>query len=90
MACRPGCGACCIAPSISPSHPALPQGKRAGERCPHLTDDIRCALFGKPERPSCCSGLAPAPDMCGESTAQAMTTLLGWEALTKPRAPRPK
>jgi len=82
---RSGCGACCIAPSISPSTPALPHGKAAGERCPHLTEDIRCALFGRPERPSTCLGIRPAPEMCGERAEQAMATLVEWERLTAPR-----
>jgi Fe-S-cluster containining protein len=85
MNCRSGCGACCIAPSISPSYPALPEGKPAGVRCPHLTDDIKCRLFGKPERPAACSGLRPSSEMCGESPEQAMKTLLAWEELTIPR-----
>lgn len=85
MDCRPGCGACCIAPSISPSIPALPEGKAAGVVCPHLTADIRCALFGKPERPRTCIGIRPAPEMCGDTAEQAMTTLITWEQLTAPR-----
>jgi Fe-S-cluster containining protein len=85
LECRPGCGACCIAPSISPSLPGLPRGKRAGERCPHLTADIRCALFGSPDRPAVCGGIQPAAEMCGESAAEAMATLVRWETLTAPR-----
>ncbi|HEU4615148.1 MAG TPA: hypothetical protein VFS15_23810 [Kofleriaceae bacterium] len=85
MDCRPGCGACCIAPSISPSFPALPEGKPAGVVCPHLTEDVRCRLFGKPERPPTCVGLRPQPEMCGASRDQAMATLLSWESLTTPR-----
>ncbi|TMQ02312.1 MAG: YkgJ family cysteine cluster protein [Deltaproteobacteria bacterium] len=84
-ACRPGCGACCIAPSISPSPPALPDGKPAGVRCPHLTADIACALFGSPDRPRVCASLAPGPEMCGESPAAAMAYLVRLEALTAPR-----
>ena len=84
MDCRDGCGACCIAPSISPCV-ALPEGKAAGVRCPHLTADVRCALFGKPERPSTCVGLRPQPEMCGTSAAEAMATLVSWESLTAPR-----
>ncbi|HEY1812163.1 MAG TPA: YkgJ family cysteine cluster protein [Kofleriaceae bacterium] len=82
--CRPGCGACCIAPSISASHPALPDGKPAGVRCPHLTAEIRCALFGKPERPATCASLRPQPEMCGNSADEAMATLVRWERLTRP------
>jgi uncharacterized protein len=88
LACRPGCGACCIAPSISPALPALPRGKPAGERCPHLTAEITCALFGSPDRPAVCGSLAPGPEMCGDSAAQAMAYLVRLEALTAPRAPR--
>ncbi|MEO8845006.1 MAG: YkgJ family cysteine cluster protein [Kofleriaceae bacterium] len=85
IACRPACGACCIAPSISPCAPALPEGKAAGVRCPHLTVEVRCALFGKPERPPTCVGLRPAEDMCGTSVETAMATLVRWEMLTAPR-----
>ncbi len=85
MNCRAGCGACCIAPSISPSWPALPDGKRAGERCPHLTDDVRCALFGRAERPATCVGLRPSAEMCGDSASEALATLVTWERLTAPR-----
>ena len=88
MACRAGCGACCIAPSISPSLPALPEGKPANVRCPHLTDAITCALFGLPSRPAVCRSLQPAAEMCGESAAEAMATIVRWETLTRPRSPR--
>ena len=85
MNCRPGCGACCIAPSISPCA-ALPDGKPAGVRCPHLSPDTRCLLFGKPERPATCTNLRPQPEMCGDSAAEAMETLIRWERLTAPNA----
>lgn len=85
MNCRAGCGACCIAPSISPSAPALPEGKPAGVRCPHLTDAITCALFGQPSRPAVCGSLQPGAEMCGDSAAEAMATLVRWETLTAPR-----
>jgi len=85
LACRSGCGACCVAPSISPIHPALPHGKRAGERCPHLTDDVRCELFGSPDRPPVCSSLRPSAEMCRDSAAAAMAGLVLLESLTAPR-----
>jgi hypothetical protein len=85
LPCRAGCGACCIAPSISPSLPALPHGKPAGERCPHLTAAITCALFGTPARPAVCSSLRPSAEMCGDSAAAAMAGLVRLEALTAPR-----
>ncbi|CAN5917497.1 YkgJ family cysteine cluster protein [soil metagenome] len=64
--------------------PGFPAGKLAGVRCPHLTDDIRCALFGTPERPRVCAELKPQPEMCGSSADEAMATLASWEILTAP------
>jgi len=56
-------------------------------RCPHLTADVRCALFGRPERPPVCRDLQPGPEMCGSSAEEAMATLTRWELLTAPSAP---
>jgi hypothetical protein len=59
-------------------------GKPAGVRCVQLTDDLRCALYGRPERPAFCAGLRPSPDMCGASAAEAMALLAALEAATRP------
>lgn len=67
--------------------PGFPAGKLAGVRCPHLTDDVRCALFGRPERPRVCVELRPQPEMCGASAEEAMATLAEWERLTDPAQP---
>ena len=80
--CRPGCAACCIAPSISSPIPGKPQGKPAGVRCVQLDADDRCRLFGDPRRPAVCGSLRPAADMCGSGRAQAMHYLAELEALT--------
>lgn len=64
--------------------PGFPAGKLAGIVCPHLTSDLRCALFGSPERPSVCRDLKPQPEMCGGSASEAMATLSRWEILTAP------
>ncbi|MBM7062143.1 YkgJ family cysteine cluster protein [Pseudomonas sp. UL073] len=77
MICRAGCGACCIAPSISSPIPGLPQGKAAGERCPHLNVENLCQLFGKPERPDVCAAFQADPMVCGDSREEAIQ-LLGW------------
>lgn len=84
MECRSGCGACCIAPSITSHLPGMPQGKPAGVRCAQLLDDERCAVFGKPERPAFCGGLRPSTEMCGESREQAMQWLSSLELATRP------
>ncbi|HQD65071.1 MAG TPA: YkgJ family cysteine cluster protein [Casimicrobium huifangae] len=73
MNCRPGCGACCIAPSISSPIPGMPHGKPAGMRCAQLDEANRCRIFGDPARPAVCSSLQPSPEMCGESPDAAAT-----------------
>lgn len=82
--CRPNCGACCIAPSITTPIPGMPNGKPAGVRCIQLTSDLRCALFGKPERPKVCSALRPATDMCGPRAEHALRYLTALEIATLP------
>lgn len=86
MDCRTGCGACCIAPSISSPIPGMPYGKPAGVRCVQLTDDNRCQLFGLPERPAVCCRLRPAAEMCGRTAEEALAYLGTLEAFTLPGA----
>jgi len=83
MDCRPGCGACCTAPSISSAIPGMPQGKPAGVRCVQLDDANRCRIFGRPERPAVCGGLKPSAEMCGATQVHAMRWLSELEALTR-------
>ena len=82
LACRTGCGACCIAPSISSPIPGMPHGKPAGIRCVQLTDDNRCAIFGQPGRPAVCGNLRAEPVMCGTDRNHAMTWLAQLETAT--------
>lgn len=82
MECRPGCGACCIAPSISSPIPGMPQGKLAGERCLHLSVDMLCGIFGQSERPLVCSQFAADPEVCGGSSQEAIRILGWWEEAT--------
>ncbi|MDO8311802.1 MAG: YkgJ family cysteine cluster protein [Sideroxyarcus sp.] len=84
MQCRAGCGACCIAPSITSTLPGMPQGKPASVRCSQLLDDNRCAVFGLPGRPAFCAGLKPSIEMCGESNEHAMRWLSQLETATRP------
>lgn len=84
MQCRPQCAACCIAPSISSPIPGMPLGKPAGIACVQLTDDLRCAIFGQPERPACCSGLQASAEMCGNTRSEAILWLSNLESATKP------
>lgn len=84
MECRPSCGACCIAPSISSAIPGMPLGKKAGERCIQLDSQNRCMIFGQAERPAVCASLQPSAEMCGASNTQAFTWLTQLEQSTSP------
>jgi len=78
MECRLGCGACCIAPSISSLN------KPAGERCQHLTEANLCGIFGQPERPDTCARFMAEPDICGSSSAEAIRIITSLEQDTVP------
>jgi Fe-S-cluster containining protein len=82
MNCRPGCGACCIAPSITSPIPGMPNGKPAGVRCVQLDEANRCRIFGMPERPAFCGSLKASAEMCGESSEHAIAWLNRLEELT--------
>lgn len=84
MKCRSGCGACCIAPSITSPIPGMEGGKPAGVRCVQLDDDNRCRIFGRPERPAFCGGLAPSAEMCGSTREHAIAWLTQLERATAP------
>ncbi|WP_421866294.1 YkgJ family cysteine cluster protein [Motiliproteus sp.] len=72
MDCRLGCGACCIAPSISSPIPGMADGKPAGVRCVQLDDNNLCRIFGQPERPAACLAFQPARWICGDRNSQAL------------------
>jgi hypothetical protein len=84
MQCRNGCGACCIAPSITSPIPGMPFGKPAGIPCVQLDDAFGCRLFGLPERPAFCASLRPHASMCGAHRNEALDILAELEAATLP------
>ncbi|HHW4411913.1 YkgJ family cysteine cluster protein [Citrobacter freundii] len=84
MECRPDCGACCTAPSISSPIPGMPEGKPANTPCVQLDEFLRCKIFGSALRPKVCAGLQPSAEMCGQTMRQAMVYLIELEALTAP------
>lgn len=71
MECRPGCGACCIYPSISSPIPGMPKGKPAGVRCIQLAEDLSCKIFNLPDRPKVCGGFKAEKLICGNSAEEA-------------------
>ena len=82
--CRPDCGACCTAPSISSPIPGMPNGKPAGVPCVNLDQNMRCRIFNSPDRPAVCSSLQPSEEMCGSCRQEAMNHLAELEKLTAP------
>ena len=84
MQCRPGCAACCIAPSVSSPIPGMPDGKPAGVRCIQLDADGLCQLFGMPTRPAVCINLRANIEMCGDSSEVAIRWLDALESATRP------
>ena len=84
MTCRAGCGACCIALSISSPIPGMPGGKPAGVRCVQLAEDNLCRIFGSPDRPEVCARLRPSEEMCGETREHALAWLAALELATAP------
>lgn len=80
--CRPGCGACCIAPSISSFVPGMPKGKPAGVRCINLTNSNFCQLFLDETRPKICAKFTADADMCGNNNQEALVNLQKLEHLT--------
>ena len=64
----------------------MPLGKPAGVPCVQLTPDLRCAIFGRPERPAVCVSLRPTEQMCGTSRDEALRFLTSLERATCPSA----
>lgn len=82
FSCRTGCGACCIAPSISSPIPGMPAGKPAGIRCVQLDEQNHCRIFGDPRRPAVCASLQPSREMCGATADEALIYLTRLEKET--------
>jgi uncharacterized protein len=62
----------------------MPHGKPAGVACVQLLPDLRCALFGRPERPAVCLSLRPTESMCGATRFEALAHLTELETATQP------
>tara|TARA_B100002019_G_scaffold180248_1_gene155636 strand:+ start:864 stop:1139 length:276 start_codon:yes stop_codon:yes gene_type:complete len=80
--CIAGCGACCIAPSISSPIPGMPNGKPAGVRCINLTKNNLCSLFGTSQRPDVCNNFKPDFEICSKGSKNALEQLIFLEKST--------
>lgn len=81
--CRPGCGACCIAPSIHSPIPGMPEGKPAGVRCVQLDDGNLCRLFCDPSRPALCARFGFDEALCGSHREEALERIAALELATR-------
>jgi uncharacterized protein len=63
----------------------MPRGKAAGEKCVQLGDDMRCKIFGHPDRPKVCGSLQPNADMCCDTREQALRWIGDLEVATGPQ-----
>jgi hypothetical protein len=50
----------------------MPNGKPAMTKCIHLTDDMLCGLWEKPERPIVCHQCKADPLFCGKNFEEAV------------------
>ena len=75
MQCRQGCGACCIAPSITTAIPGMPEGKAEGIRCIQLDENNLCKIFGQSSRPDVCLSFQASEEFCGDSNDFALQSL---------------
>jgi Fe-S-cluster containining protein len=82
ISCRAGCGACCIAPSLSSAIPGMDNGKPAGIRCVQLTENNRCRMYGKPGRPPVCLSYQATEEFCGATQEDALRALSELERIT--------
>lgn len=83
MNCRRGCGACCIAISISSPIPGMPEGKPSGVRCIHLDANNDCQLFGSLKRPDICGKFQAVEWVCGSNRVEATGLIYELENLTR-------
>jgi hypothetical protein len=49
-----------------------------------LDAELRCRLFGQPERPAVCASLMPHAAMCQDNREQALAWLIWLEVQTAP------
>lgn len=89
--CRLGCGACCIAVSISSPLPGMPEGKPAGVPCVNLDPEtFACRIWGTPDYPEVCRDFQPTAEMCLGTREHALAYLNRLEAATRPGSDAPE
>ncbi|EKO3839029.1 zinc/iron-chelating domain-containing protein [Vibrio parahaemolyticus] len=77
-----GCGACCIAPSITSPIPGMPEGKPAGVRCIQLNESNLCSIFNSAARPAVCEEFKSDAVICHSGPEEALKILSELENTT--------
>lgn len=80
MKCRIGCGACCIALSISEGMPNHPNGKKAGEICKNMNEDKTCSIWDTKSYPKTCGKFQAEKSWCGDNFNNAIEILTDLES----------
>jgi len=85
MKCRIGCGACCIAPTITSPLPNMPDGKPSGVACVNLdTVTLTCRIWGQENYPEFCASYRACEEICGSTKEQALKNIYYLDELTRP------
>ena len=85
MQCRPNCGACCIAPSITSTLPNMPKGKPAGVFCTNLSSsNFQCKIWEQGDYPKVCRDFKACDDVCGDNREEALRLITWFERATNP------
>jgi uncharacterized protein len=66
----------------------MPEGKPAGIRCIHLTEDLKCDIFLSPSRPKVCAGFKADSIVCGQNSDEAMSNLKWMEGMAPFNLPK--
>lgn len=62
----------------------MPNGKRAGEKCIHLSESNLCSIFNDPSRPNVCGSFQANIDICGKDREEAVSLIRWFEKQTNP------
>jgi uncharacterized protein len=53
----------------------MEDGKPAGVKCIHLTEDCTCSIYNDASKPKVCSDFKAEPEFCGSDREEAMRIL---------------
>ncbi|GAB4288554.1 MAG: hypothetical protein Kow0068_14240 [Marinilabiliales bacterium] len=57
----------------------MPDGKPAGARCIHLSENLLCNIYNSPDRPKVCDDFKFDPEICGNNAEEAKKNIIDLE-----------